>query len=455
MRVTQDLADLLAAVDPSELGRRIRQARLMVDLTQGQLAGEDASIGYVSRIEAGKRRPELSLLQSLASRLRTTPLALLTGAPDPTEARIRVALDHAELALRGGDTAAADQQLDDIGPDIDEEQFPEFKRKWRLTKALTQEAHGRLDDAIVQLEDLLADEPDMSEATRAAIALSRCYRESGDFSRAIETGQRTLDSLRELKLDGSDDAVQLAVTIAAAHFTLGDVAHAVRLCRRAIDQAEAIGTPIALASAYWNASVMESERGASDTAVPLAQKALQLLDSDESNRNLARLRSQMGIFQLRLDPPDVEGARANLEAAEKQFEWSSASPIDRGRNTVALARTKLLGGSPEEASAEAEAVLAEMRAGAPLLAVGALSVMGQAAFEQGDGEAAAAHYRDAVGILSGIGSDRQAAEAWFELGVLLDELGLTDEAHDAFRSAAASTGLITLYGLRERLNSRK
>ena len=50
-------------------------------------------------------------------------------------------------------------------------------------------------------------------------------------------------------------------------------------------------------------------------------------------------------------------------------------------------------------------------------------------------------YREAVLELSSIGSDRGAAAAWFELGALLDELGLEREAHDAYRSAAASTGL--------------
>lgn len=454
-RVSDDLPHLLSTIDPAELGIRIRQARLKVDLTQTQLAGEDASVGYVSRIEAGKRRPEFKLLEILATRLRTTAEALLTGAPDPTHLRIQVALDHAELALRGGESDRAAELLTEVRSDVDEVKEPELTRRWRLTSALTHEARGRLDDAIVQLEDILADEKVPTERTAVAIALSRCYRESGDLSRAIDTGQKCLDTLKELHLDASDDAIQLAVTIAAAHFTLGDVSHAVRLCRRAIDQAELTGTPSALAAAYWNASVMESERGATDAAVPLAQKAIQLLDVADSNRNLARLRSQMGIFQLRLDPPELDEAQKNLEAAALQFEWSSASPVDRGRNTVALARVKLLKGSPEEASAEAATVLNEARTTAPLLAVGALTVMGQSAIDQGDGKRAADYYREAVALLTSVGSDRAAAEAWFELGALLDEVGLNDEAHDAYRNAAASTGLVSLHGLQPRQRAKK
>ena len=150
------------------------------------------------------------------------------------------------------------------------------------------------------------------ETTRVAIALSRCYRESGDLSRAIETGQRCLDSLQALHLDGSDDAIQLAVTVAAAHFTKGDVAHAVRLCRRAIARAEQLGTPVAMASAYWNASIMESERGDSRAAVVLAERALQLLDSAESNRNLGRLRSELGVLPAAARPTGHRGGAGEL-----------------------------------------------------------------------------------------------------------------------------------------------
>jgi tetratricopeptide (TPR) repeat protein len=419
-------------------------------MTQGQLARGEASVGYVSRIESGQRRPELSLLESLAKRLGTTALALLTGAPDPTVYRIRVALDHADLSIRGGAPQDAGRQLEEIWPEVESAGFLDLVRRWRYLRALTWEAAGHLDDAVMALEDLLTEGPDALEATRCAIALSRCHRESGDLARAIETGETCLEVLRAQGLDGTDEAAQLVVTVAAAHFTRGDVAHAVRMCRRAIERGEATGSPVAMASAYWNASIMESERGQSESAVSLAEKALQLLEAADSNRNLARLRAELGIFQLRLDPPDIEEAEANFEAASRQFDWSSASPVDRGRNKVAHARAKLMRGLPREAYADAAGVLEDVGDSAPIVAVGALLVMGQASFERGDASDAASRYRDAAAVLSGIGSDRAAAECWFELGALLDELGLETEAHNAYRSAAASTGLVPLYGLRRR-----
>ncbi|QIG45319.1 tetratricopeptide repeat protein [Nocardioides anomalus] len=444
----EDLAALLASVDPAQLGQRIRAARRSLDLTQGEVAGADASVAFVSRIESGKRRPDLALLQAMAGRLRTTALALLTGAPDPTASRLRVALDHAELALRSGSPDAAEELLESVREDVESFSDPDLRAAWRLTSALTAEARGALDDAITGLEDLLEASRSVPDATRIAIALSRCYRESGDLSRAISTGERCLTSLRDLGLEGTDDAVQLAVTVAAAHFVLGDVGHAVRLARRAVKQAEDVGSDAARASAYWNASIMESRRGATEAALPLAEKALRLLDSAEGNRNVARLRSQLGIFQLRVDPPDADGAIENLTAAAEELAWSSASPVDKGRNAVALARARLLTGEPTEALAQAEGVHRDVGSTAPLLDAGALTVMGEASFALGQPEQAAAHYRQAVAVLTGVGSDRGAADSWFELAALLDELGLRDEAHDAYRNAAVASGAVSAAGLR-------
>ena len=441
-----ELADLLAGADMTEVGRRIRQARVTKGLTQTDLAGGEVSIGYVSRIESGKRRPDPGLLERLAGRLHLSPLVLLSGVPDPVATGLQVALDHAELSLRGGSPAEAKQQLDAIWSDLVAGATPDLERRARLTRALTLEALGQLDDAIIELEDRLADRShDGGDSIRAAVALCRCYRESGDLVRAIEIGERHLDALRRLHLDGSDESVQLVVTLAAAYFEQGDVGHAVRMCRRAIEQAEDLGSPVAKASAYWNASAMESNRGAVDAAVPLAAKALKLLESVEDNRNLARLRSELGRMQLCMDPPQVDEGRANLDAAGAQLLWSSASPIDIGRNTVAIARAELLSGDIRAAEERAAAVLDQVRGSAPLLSVEALMVLGQAAAMRSDGEDAARRYREAVMELSSIGSDRGAAAAWFELGGLLDELGLEREAHDAYRSAAASTGLVSFY----------
>ena len=50
-------------------------------------------------------------------------------------------------------------------------------------------------------------------------------------------------------------------------------------------------------------------------------------------------------------------------------------------------------------------------------------------------------YREAVLILTSVGSDRAAAEMWFELAGLLEDVDEFDAARDAYRSAAAASGI--------------
>ena len=92
----------------------------------------------------------------------------------------------------------------------------------------------------------------------------------------------------------------------------------------------------------------------------------------------------------------------------------------------------------------AEAMCAEVisvGAEAPTLAADAQSLVGQIAAAHGDAEGAKRAYRSAVFILTGVGSDRDAAQLWFELADLLEDVGDVEAAREAYRSAAASTGL--------------
>jgi hypothetical protein len=68
-------------------------------------------------------------------------------------------------------------------------------------------------------------------------------------------------------------------------------------------------------------------------------------------------------------------------------------------------------------------------------------VLGQVDAAGGDRTSAKRHYRAAVELLTGIGADRRAAETWMELGGLFEVVGDFAGASNAYRSAAAATGL--------------
>lgn len=432
----------LRDLDPVELGRRIKTARLAKGLTQTALAGGHVSVGMLSRIEAGQRRVRPRVLEGFAERLGMPVSQLILGITPNEPEELRLELDYAELALESGQAEEAENRsvrvLERAG---DLPTFDALRDRARYVHALSLEAVGKVDDAIFELESLGEELPDGVLQVSAGIALSRCYRESGDFARAIESAERLLRRLEGTPLAATDEAVQLTSALAGAHILRGDIGQAARAIKRAMAKAEKLGSPAAQGAAYWNASIIEAERGRTSDAVALAEKALGLLREGQGSRNLARLRIELGILLLQLDPPDIQAARGYLDSASEEFAWASTSPVDSARADVALAKAHLLAGETSAAQELAERVCAGPSDAFPLVAAEARRVLGQARLHLGDRGGASAAYQDAAALLTGVGVDRGAAQLWFELADLLDDIGEPDAARRAYRSAAAATGL--------------
>ncbi|GIM64234.1 hypothetical protein Pve01_82710 [Planomonospora venezuelensis] len=437
-------AELLAQADAHDLGRRLRSIRVALGLTQGEVVGDTMSVAYLSRLETGARRPTVKALTALAMRLDVTIDSLLETDTEPGQDsdEVRLALDYAELALESGEAAEAAHHIDTALSGLNDSAGAGLRERAKLVHARSLEASGREDDAIIELETLL-ESNDLSGLGRikAGIALSRIHRETGDLGRAITCGEEVLAQLDVAGLKASDEAVQLSVTVAAAYFERGDTAHAVRLCAKAITQAETLNSPRARASAYWNASVMQANRGDITAAVPLAERALALLGEGQDARNLARLRAEVGRLQLELEPPAVDDARNNLQQAVAEMEWSSATPMDRAWTVLGLARAAFLTGDHDECRRLLTDVHATSDGQSPLAEAEALALEGRISAARADTSEAARCYQAAVLKLSSIGADKSAAQLWFDLAALLESVGLVEAASDAYRRAAASTGL--------------
>ena len=443
-----NIAELSKTIDPAVLGRRLRNARVAAGLTQTEAADGHASTAYISRIEAGQRRPDLKLLGHLADRLHTTVEELLVGITRDQRAELQLELDYAELSLSSGQAPEALRRAEAILaalPDNDSD----LERPTRYVRAFALEATGDLDGAILAFEELTGDRPFDLTWIRGLIALSRCYREAGDLGRAIDVGERATATIEEQGLSGVNEAMQLTLTVAAAYFERGDTGHAVRLCKQTITRAEELDSASARGAAYWNASVMSSRQGEVQEALAMARKAIALFEQDDDNRNLARLRTEMAHMQLRMDPPQAEEALKSLELAARELDWSSANPMDKADNQLVMARANLLLGHIEAAAEQAANSFGITRDQAPLSAAEALVLRGQIAASRGDTDEATASYKEAILILSGAGADRMAAELWFELGGLLQDVGEAAAALDAYRRAAASTGLTPRVSMQE------
>lgn len=430
--------DEATAVATEGLGRRIRQARVTKGWTQGELAGTDFSVGYISRIESGERTPSGSTLNTLATRLDVSVEYLTTGVDQDERLARHSDVDQTELMLAGGDVSAALSMAAALIDSKALKPFPDLERRARVVHALCSEAKGDIHAAIMELEDLDKAQAEWEPDAEIGIALTRCYREVDEYAKAIRAGKKVMAALRGRGLSGTAEYIRLAVTVSGAHFEAGEIGEAMRMVRRAIGEAEAVDSPQALASAYWNASVYESSAGNLDRAVRLSTKALAVLESGESNRNVARLRKQLAVFLI-LDPTsDIAEARGQLELATRELGWSSANPVELGRNKLAWARLHLREGAPDLAVEAARSVPSDARAIDPSLATEArvLEVLGLVS----SGQPYEAAYQDATALLTVLGCDRGTAQFWFELGEAMTTAGETAESALAYRQSSRALG---------------
>src|SRR5439155_23863534 len=82
------------------LGQRLRRLRYERGLSQRELASPGVSYAYISRIEAGARRPSVKALRQLAPKLGVSVEYLETGRDLSERDQRELRLAEAELTLR-------------------------------------------------------------------------------------------------------------------------------------------------------------------------------------------------------------------------------------------------------------------------------------------------------------------------------------------------------------------
>jgi transcriptional regulator with XRE-family HTH domain len=430
-------------VGTTALGRRIRDLRAKRGIRQESLArAAGVSPSYLSRIEAGQREPSPPLLTALARAVGSSVDFLLSGVDEGQAQRVRLGLRQAEYRLGAGEPERAELEFSRLAVAAEDAGDQELVAQALSGQAAALEAEGRLQQAIGILEPLKERaEPGGPRWMQTVIALMRCYRESGDLSRAVDLGEAALTALTELDLRDSSDGLRVAVTLLSAYYERGDVARAVHLAEDSIARAERGGNPQSLAAAYWNASQLIAHRGDIAGALSYAERAVALQGEGDDERLLARARLAYANVLLRQDVPEVPAALALLDRAEQALVAGGGSRFDLACAAVERGRAHLLGGDFDKAVREADRALELFGEEPSLYAAYAYVVHGRVAALTGDLRGAIRRYEQAVGVLTGAGACRRAAQVWTEVADLFDEAGDTAQARDAYRAAVACLGL--------------
>jgi len=429
-------------IDPGVLGERLRIARVAAGLTQAEVAGGEVSGAYVSRIEAGQRRPEAHLLERFAQRLGTTLEVLLADQLGGRRAELELELVGAELLLALGSADRALVALEDFGS-IDAATDDDLSCRSARLRGVAYGLIGRRQDAIVLLEEVRRRRHASVESVSTLLALAQNYRGVGDFDRAIAVAEELRSLIAELGLEGVGYAVRLAAEVAEIHLEMGAVDLALGECERALRAAEALRVGTERACAYRDAGDAVSRRGDALQALDMVRRALATVEIEQELDELDRLRTRIAGIRLQLDPPDAEGALRSLSEVGIADLRGPVTSLEVAQRHVIAARAYWLLGLLDEATRELTGWDDCGGSAQTLVPAEVALLLGQIAQASGNSDEAVIFFRTAANALRAAGVQHRTPQIWFELGTALEASGENDGAREAYRQAAASAGLRT------------
>lgn len=427
-------------VSPEGPGRRIHRLRQQLGLSQEQLAGPELSASYVSRIESGSRQPTQRILELLAPRLKTSVDHLLSGVDADVVERLQLEVQAAAFSLQGGDALRSEEILRAVEDQARSSGRADIPLDVSAGLARALEAQGRLEDAAEVWEQLLAAASVAGLVWfEAAIAVVRVYRLVGDLRRSTELGDRLVGQIEAAGLEQTPEGVRLLLTLVGSYHERGDTVYAARLARTALARAEGSKDRRAIASAYWNTSLVLSNRGEYAEALRLGERAVAIFSEGDNPRDLAQVR--IAYAKLLIRTGEATQAWALLVKARAVLDVVG-SQTDVALCVLEQARAGLGLGNAEVAHGFAQEALALLGPGPRILTAEAYLLRGRAHVGLGEMPQAHGAFRAAALTLAGMEAGRLAARAWAELGDSLDAAGDTAASRDAYRAAAACAGII-------------
>src|SRR5205823_6323343 len=170
------------------IGERLRRLRLERGLSQRELSERGVSYAYISRIEAGARRPSVKALRMLARKLGVSADYLETGSEirDTDERELKIA--DAELELRLAENVeAAETKLLDLRQEAVAAGDSVAASRASIALGFAAARAGRNGEAIERLESGLELSPALPSARPDVFAtLGRAHSATGRSDRAAE-----------------------------------------------------------------------------------------------------------------------------------------------------------------------------------------------------------------------------------------------------------------------------
>lgn len=413
------------------IGQRLKRLRLEQGLSQRELAAPGVSYAYISRIEAGTRQPSVKALRRLAAKLGVTADFLETGSQLGPEEERELRLADLELAMRLGDPANVEEQLEALLADALNAGDSDSALRARV--ALATVAMERLDwKTSAELLEAALDGEVFAPAERFEIYayLGRSYAHCGRAQEAVELYERCIAEIG----DSGDAALEAryAAQLSYALIDMGDLGRAEDVVGHALSRLNETHDPYMRVRLYWSMARLAHAEGRASVALANVRKAIALLQATDDTLHLARAHIlASGITLSRGDP---DGAEDHLDRAEQLLSMPAAAE-DVVEITIQRARIAGLREEGEIAVELARRALALNADRNPVDEGRAFSALGDGLAMTGEHAAADEAFRRAVEVLEHQGQWRDATTACRSWAKMLREQGREEQALDVLERA--------------------
>ena len=415
------------------IGVRLRRLRLERGLSQRELAGPGVSYAYISRIEAGTRRPSVKALRTLARTLGVSPEYLETGSElrDVDERELRLA--DAELRLRiGGEPEAAQEAFAALAREAHDagDNTSAVRAEIGLGQVAAQlNRHAEATEHIQSAVDAGVSPIDRPDAFAT---LARSYSLIGSHERAIELLESCLDELDRNDPGNVAGYVRFAGYLSAALTDQGDLTRAEKVLREALGKSENGTDAYTRVRLYWAAARLAEVDGHPVRALDYARRAVALLEATEDTHHLARAHL-LCAWIMGLEGKS-EDAVPHLDKAEALL-GSAADPTDLAQLRVEQAKVAAHAGDGDTAVARAREAIDTLGDTYEAEQGSAWWALAEGLALQGDVAEADAAFRHAVDALDGGTRFREAAQCCRRWAKVLRDAGRDAEALDALERA--------------------
>jgi tetratricopeptide (TPR) repeat protein len=417
------------------IGQRLRRLRHERGLSQRELAGPGVSYAYISRIEAGARRPSVKALRMLARKLGVSADYLETGSEirDTDERELQIA--DAELELRLAEvTDDAEAKLERLRAEALDAGDAVAASRANIALGLAAAHGGRNKDAIETLEAGLALSPVSASARPDVYAtLGKAYAASGQPKRAVELFERCLEEVSQESPDDFAAQVRFTTYLSYALTDLGDLSRAEEVLEEALGKAEDATDAYSRVRLYWGIARLNDAAGRPAAALDSIRRAIALLDVTDDTLHLARAHLLSGTIML--TQGRAEEAGKHQEVAEKLL-GPNAEPEDLSGLYADQSRQALSMGNAARAVQKAEAAVAAVAGDEYPHEMGrGLWALAEARALDGDVDGADDAFRQGTILLGAHGQRREFVDAYRSWGKFLRRAGREEEALEVLERA--------------------